>query len=207
MTTRKERESAARESLIIQRSKELFLERGFDSVTVQDICKAVEYGRSVFYSHFQSKEEVFHHIKLEGIHLLAQLFEAVDPEAKERGAELHKCADILFGFYRDQRLYYQAMFLLPVPEIPAKLGERIKEAEQLAAARPRNLLQRGMEAGEFRGESVDDLVFVYWTSLAGIINFHIQHGDEADKERIRRFCRLQSELFVAGIRAPTPKTV
>jgi AcrR family transcriptional regulator len=208
VTTRKQRDRAARKELILRKSKELFLARGFDAVTIQDICHAVEYGRSVFYSHFESKEEVFHHIKLEGINHLAEQFQVVDPEAENLGNELQKCANILFDFYSNCRLFYEAMFLLPVPTIPVALQERIAHAEQKAAARPLLLLQRGLDSGAIRcAQPPTELVFLYWTALAGIINFHIQHHDESDKERVRAHCLNYSAIFVSGISARGSSTL
>ncbi|MFZ2022005.1 MAG: TetR/AcrR family transcriptional regulator, partial [Terracidiphilus sp.] len=162
--TRKQRDRAARQQLILEKSKELFLARGFEAVTIQDICHAIEYGRSVFYSHFESKEEVYHHIKLEGINLLADFLQVIDPEAKDLDSELDKCADILFEFYRDHRLFYEAMFLLPVPEIPIALQERITLAEQRAAERPLQLLRRRLASGAIRSLPPEELVFLYWTA-------------------------------------------
>jgi AcrR family transcriptional regulator len=37
---------------------ELILERGWDSVTVQDVCERANVGRSTFYTHFADKEDL-----------------------------------------------------------------------------------------------------------------------------------------------------
>jgi AcrR family transcriptional regulator len=43
---------------IIQAARELFLERGFDSVSVGDIAERAEVGRTTFFRHFGDKQEV-----------------------------------------------------------------------------------------------------------------------------------------------------
>ena len=44
---------------IVDRAIELFRERGFNNVSVTDICKACKISRSTFYYYFKSKEEIF----------------------------------------------------------------------------------------------------------------------------------------------------
>ena len=58
----------------------LILEKGYDALTVTEICSAADYGRSTFYLHFKDKEELVwamlhHYMMLTD----AQLLEAIKP--------------------------------------------------------------------------------------------------------------------------------
>jgi AcrR family transcriptional regulator len=55
LVERKRRQARQR---IIQAARELFLERGFDDVSVGDIAERAEVGRSTFFRHFGDKQEV-----------------------------------------------------------------------------------------------------------------------------------------------------
>jgi AcrR family transcriptional regulator len=55
LVERKRRQARAR---IIEAAQELFLERGFDGVSVADIAERAEVGRTTFFRHFIDKQEV-----------------------------------------------------------------------------------------------------------------------------------------------------
>ncbi len=98
---RKQRQMEKREQLILKKAKELFFARDFQSVSIQDICDAVEYGRSVIYSHFESKEEIYGHIYIEAIQIIGELMKDINPDSEDIDWEFLRCADVFFRFYRD----------------------------------------------------------------------------------------------------------
>src|SRR5471030_1474819 len=55
LVERKQRQARQR---IIEAARELFLERGFDRVSVADIAERAEVGRTTFFRHFGDKQEV-----------------------------------------------------------------------------------------------------------------------------------------------------
>lgn len=56
--TRHQRHRLKTRKAIIQAAVELVLEKGYDTVTVQDITDRADIGRGTFYIHFKDKEEV-----------------------------------------------------------------------------------------------------------------------------------------------------
>ena len=56
---RQERSKQTRRGLI-RTATRLWSERGFDDVTVEEICAAAGVGRTTFYLHFESKEQLLH---------------------------------------------------------------------------------------------------------------------------------------------------
>jgi len=55
LVERKQRQARQR---IVEAARELFLERGFDGVSVGDIAERAEVGRTTFFRHFGDKQEV-----------------------------------------------------------------------------------------------------------------------------------------------------
>ncbi len=59
---RKEREKEERRKLILAYTKELIIERGVESVSMQDIAKKTELSKATLYLYFDSKEAILEHI-------------------------------------------------------------------------------------------------------------------------------------------------
>src|SRR6516165_1579746 len=54
-------------ALLQQAHLELILKKGYDATTIQDICDAADVGRSTFYAHYRSKDDLrrsgFEHLR------------------------------------------------------------------------------------------------------------------------------------------------
>lgn len=71
-------------SEIIRQSYELFRERGFNEVSIQDICDACDITKPTFYNHIPSKE-----------HLLGYFFSSMSQEIPQSWYEIHEEEDPL----------------------------------------------------------------------------------------------------------------
>lgn len=73
--SRKERERLVRESEIIAAAEKLFIVKGFDNTTMDEIAKAAEFTKRTVYQYFVSKENLFYAVIING---LKQLFSYID---------------------------------------------------------------------------------------------------------------------------------
>ena len=83
----------------------LIVERGYDSLSVQDICEAADIGRSTFYAHYTGKDD----LKRSGLdHLKAALRGQGEGQGKGQGKGLSFTA-ALFAHGRDFAGHYRAL--------------------------------------------------------------------------------------------------
>lgn len=65
--SRKERERLTRESEILQAAEKLFISKGFENTTMDEIAKISEFTKRTVYQYFASKENLFFAVILSGV--------------------------------------------------------------------------------------------------------------------------------------------
>lgn len=85
--TRKGRERAAREALILEHARRLLIRDGFQDFNLDELAEAVEYSKGTIYLHFQTKEDLVLAVATEALRERADLFERAarfDGRTRER---------------------------------------------------------------------------------------------------------------------------
>ena len=75
--TRRERELAARENLILDTARQLILQNGFLDLKMSQLAEAVEYSVGTLYTHFKTKEDLLVALAVQSIRQRAVVFEQV----------------------------------------------------------------------------------------------------------------------------------
>lgn len=73
--SRKQREIAEREGLILDVARTMLVERGYLGLTMDRIASATEYSKGTIYQHFQNKEEILAALAIESAERRVALFE------------------------------------------------------------------------------------------------------------------------------------
>lgn len=149
---RKQRERAQRTSDILSAAEKLFLARGFDGTTMDDIAKAAELGKGTLYLYFRNKEEAYAAIVLRGVRLLNGLFRAA-VAGKKRGID--KAAAMGLAFYEFYEKYpdYCRSFLFSTFALKERENRYAGELAELGASSLGLMtyaLQEGMKDGSIR---------------------------------------------------------
>ena len=88
---RRGKEKDGRRKLILKSARSLFLEKGFNNVTVDEIAKISELGKGSIYLYFNSKEEIYAQVLLNDIEKFNQQTSGLFNENKS-------AADLLVEF-------------------------------------------------------------------------------------------------------------
>ena len=79
---RQERTKLETREKILDAARELFIEKGFDGVSMRQIANKIEYTPTTIYGHFQDKEELFLEICHEDFAKLAASFSEVGEDRR-----------------------------------------------------------------------------------------------------------------------------
>jgi AcrR family transcriptional regulator len=158
--SRRERERAEREKLIVNAARELAEADGWDAVTTRRLAERVEYSQPVLYSHFKGKDAIVAAVAVEGFASLAE--ELAAARASVPAAEALGAVASAYTSFADRRpVLYDAMFSLAVdlpfatPDAPAALHAGFDELAE--AVRP--------HAG---GADLGLLTETFWAALHGL---------------------------------------
>ncbi|CAL9436179.1 hypothetical protein SUDANB145_02148 [Streptomyces sp. enrichment culture] len=182
--TRRERERAERERLIVAAARELAEAEGWDAVTTRRLAAEIEYSQPVLYSHFKGKDAIMAAVAEEGFAELAAELRAARAGAPEGRAALAAVGEAYTAFARRRPALYDAMFTLTVglpfatPEAPEALREAFGE---LAGA---------VTPVAAEGEDPALLTETFWAGLHGLVTL-MRSGrlpEEAHDRRLALLC-------------------
>ncbi|WP_134663823.1 MULTISPECIES: TetR/AcrR family transcriptional regulator [unclassified Amycolatopsis] len=160
--TRKQREQAERERLIVATARELAEQQGWDAVTTRRLAERIEYSQPVLYSHFRGKREIIGAVALEGAAELEAAVRAATLGVTDPRARVTALARAYLDFAEHHPAVYDAIFQLDGGLAFAQddTPEQLKDA--FAA-----LLET---LGEVAGDGVAPGLFteLFWASLHGI---------------------------------------
>ncbi len=171
---RKEKERSEMRRSILEAAMSLFIDEGYENVSMRKIAQKIEYSASSIYSYFENKDMILFELLHEGFEKLKekQIATQTIEEPKER-LIAHGDAYMEFAFENSQ--YYELMFLINKPK------ERFDQhkVKKLGDSSYGLLLQNVaecIEAGYNKGEDVNNLALFLWSSLHGIVSLYIRQA-------------------------------
>lgn len=174
-------------------------------MTIQDICDAVEYGRSAIYGLFESKEEIYSHIYIDALKILLDLSLLIDPEGEDFDTEFMKLGEVIFRFFDEYTDYFKALSHFSTKgmihsKIPPKIMEE-KEGLFVESTKTLDaLLKNSMKRGLIREINTEEFLMLYYASVIGIVSLYIFAEEEEDRHVIRRAIMTHTEIYREGIK-------
>jgi AcrR family transcriptional regulator len=169
---RKERAAQQLRKLILTTAMELFLEEGFENVTIRRIAGKIEYSPATVYLYYRDKNEILYSLHAQGFEMLYEqqkkLLAVRDPWER-----LRRHGKVYVSFALENPEYYDLMFIMRGPA--AKMKEK-KDWE--SGLRSYEFLKENvkqcMEAGYLKKSNEDVATFAFWSLTHGIASLVIR---------------------------------
>ena len=200
-TERRQRHRASLRREILDAASRLFVEEGFERVTMRRVAAQIEYSPTTIYLHFKDKEELLRAVCDETFSQLAGKLERL---LKAPGTPLSKLREGLrtyvdFGLANPN--LYTVSFLRPLP------AGKTPEFEDSARATAFGLLRQGVgacvESGDIRTASVDMTAQALWAGVHGLTALLITEPGLSPDSRTALVDHTIDTL-IAGLRTPAP---
>ena len=150
----REKQRQERQELILQAAEQVFTEKGYYDISLDEIARRVGIGTATIYSHFSSKEDLMvaaiFERALKKVALHVQEIAAQPQNAREKLTQLFQFLISDEFFLRRAQLFYS---LGNSPEAQKALNERqgsISENARIFSDTLAAVLEQGKTSGEFR---------------------------------------------------------
>lgn len=178
---RRQRERDEVREKILDGARELFVECGYEGVTMRKVAERIEYSPTTIYLYFADKETLFRELCSVDFRSLAASFQSVAllPDPIER---LRACARAYVQFAIEHPNHYRLMFMSTVPVSPteqdlADKGNPNEDAYGFLLA----IVTSAIEAGVLRPEYKDVhlVAQTLWAAVHGVASLEIALGCDA----------------------------
>lgn len=172
--TRKQREIAERERLVLEVARSIMVERGYLGLTMDRIAAATEYSKGTIYQHFSNKEEVLAALAIESAEIRNELFARASTFAgkpRERMAAVG-LADFLFVRLHPQHFAIERICdsMSMREKIPERRIDRLEACEDGCKAVVLGLARDAIACGDLQSDDPDlpvHIVFGLWSMAYG----------------------------------------
>ncbi|HVU99245.1 MAG TPA: TetR/AcrR family transcriptional regulator [Puia sp.] len=189
---RKEKQKLEIRKLILDASMKLFVEEGFENVTIRRIAELIEYSPTTVYLYFKDKDEIFAALHDIGFQKMAEFNKDLDT-IRNPLLRLHKMGENYLQFGMENPEYYSLMFIDTEPM--DKLAEEGCEEWRPGDAAINRLKATVIECMEKGYLQQDDPLVVslsIWSFVHGLMSLSIR-------------CRLEKFIPHKEMLLPTMK--
>jgi AcrR family transcriptional regulator len=163
---RKERDKEAMRDMILQSAHQLFVDRGFEEVSIRNIAEAIEYSPATIYLYFKDKNDIYYAIQGEAFKIFNQ-YMAESAAAQDPLNHLIKMGEQYVKFAHKYPAYYKIMFIAEAPMLCDKTTDGWQEGDK-ALRGLEAVVQACIEAGRFRKQPPRELAFTVWSYVHGM---------------------------------------
>ena len=169
---RKEREREQLKSLILKAAREIFIEKGYEQTSIRNIADRVEYSPGTIYLYFKDKDSIFHELHKEGFMLLKQQMMVLQAVA-DPFERLKAMGKIYMAFAQEYPDFYDLMFILRAP-MNALEDQDCWQEGQSSFDILTHVVEECIKQGKFKGHNAEDLAYVIWSTLHGMVTISIR---------------------------------
>lgn len=177
---RREREREELKGKILEAARALFLEHGYETVTMRQIASAIEYSPTAIYHHFKDKRAVFVALCATDFSSLAAKFRKIAKIA-DPIERLQTTGRAYAAFALEHPNHYRLMFMTPhPPHGPEETGIDHGNPEEDAYAFLKWTASEAIAAGRIRTELADPelLSQIVWAAVHGIVSLRITKSSD-----------------------------
>lgn len=198
ITERRTRQKETLRQEILDAAREMFVEEGFESVSMRKIADRIEYSPTTIYLHFKDKADLFNQLCEETFAQLARRLEQLSHRHTDPLAYLREGLRCYIDFGLKNPHHYTVTFIMK----PKDSGDYNFENSigKRAFAHLRSAVETCVTTGKFRPVDVDTAAQGLWAAVHGVTSLLIAHEDFPFVPR-KKLIEHTINTMVEGLRA------
>jgi AcrR family transcriptional regulator len=171
---RREREKIEMRQLIIDAAIKIYIEEGYDKLSLRGIATHIEYATGTIYLYFKDKHELFHAMHEWAFKQLLMDMDIHLSPVKNPIERLRKMAEVYIGFAFKNPELYDLMFILNEP-MCAEANMEDWPCGQGVYQFLVNTVNEALEMNLLKSENAETLAFMFWSSTHGMISLYLRN--------------------------------
>jgi AcrR family transcriptional regulator len=171
---RKEKQKQDLRKAILDASMKLFVEQGFENVSIRKIADLIEYSPTTVYLYFKDKNEILFNLHELGFQKMAE-YNTELWTIKNPLVRLHKMGEHYIRFGLENPEFYDLMFILQAPMEALNGMENCdwRSGDQ-ALGKLKETLQECMDKDLIQQGDVDAMAMAIWAMVHGMVSLAIR---------------------------------
>ena len=168
ISERKQRHKADLKKEILTAARELFTERGWESISIRNIAEKIEYSPATIYLHYKDKNEIIFDLHREGFRLLVSYLNVLKG-VNEPFERLKAMGRAYIRFALENQDTYKLIFVMeePMKHMTNSSGMDWDEGDN-AFSLLMGTVQDCQKQGYFPKLQATNLSFVIWSTMHGL---------------------------------------
>jgi len=174
ITERKEKQKVEIKKKILEASMKLFIDEGFEKVSIRKIANIIEYSPTTIYLYFKDKNEILFELCEEGFILFEKLNSNLI-KINNPLNRLHKMGENYVGFGLQYPEYYDLMFIQNAPmDRLAQMNDGKWIHGDRALDLLRSIIKECMTQKIIKKGDVDSVTMAVWGMVHGLVSLTIR---------------------------------
>jgi len=179
---RRERERLFRQNVIISAAEKVFMSKGFENATMDDIAVEAEFSKGALYTYFQSKNELCLSIVLRGLKVIVTEFKKVTSKKTLSLNKIEVLASTFLEFHDKYPNYIFAFSNYKQHRAGCKFESPVLKFIDAENLQIREMIKKIIEDGKQDNSIKLDadstkLSYVLWGELSGLIPYFLQDAE------------------------------
>ncbi|WP_238882050.1 TetR/AcrR family transcriptional regulator [Clostridium sp. YIM B02551] len=201
ISERRENEKETIKNKIIDAAKEILVEEGFEKLSIRKIANKIEYSPGIIYHYFKDKGEIISVMVGEGYKRILETISKVPLDRENPEKTLEEGLRLYIDLMLKSPEEFKIILMSNIEEVKDKVNilERGISKERKSLQGLCNLVNLGMETGNFKPMDVELTAQILWTATHGLISRLILE-ENISKEQKERLINHHFEILINGIK-------